>query len=55
MWNSGHYFDNGYNDEMICDIVSNSYEFINEIVEKYKKEGLKMACGGKKKGNGRRK
>lgn len=39
-----------YNQEIVCDIVANSNEFINEIVKRY--GGNKMAC--KKKG-GRRK
>lgn len=36
IFNSGCYFADNMNEEMVCDIVSTSNEFINEVVEKYK-------------------
>ena len=55
MWNTANANQENYNEEHICEIIACSNEFIYEICERYKKEVLKMACGGKKKGNGRRK
>lgn len=38
IWSYGMYNIMEYNDELICDIVSASNDFINEVVEKYKKQ-----------------
>lgn len=38
MWNYGLYNITEYNEEFICDLVSASNNFINEVVEKYKKQ-----------------
>lgn len=38
IWEYGLYNVPNFNEEMACDLVSSSNDFINEIVEKYKKE-----------------
>lgn len=38
MWNYGLYNITEYNEEFICDLISASNDFINEVVEKYKKQ-----------------
>lgn len=38
IWEYGLYEVPNFNEEMACDLVSRSNDFINEIVEKYKKE-----------------
>lgn len=38
MWEYGMYYADNYNEEIICDLIATSNEFINEVVEKYKKE-----------------
>lgn len=50
MYNTANANQENYNEEHICEIVASSNDFVHEITEKYKKEMLKMACGGKKKG-----
>jgi Zn-dependent peptidase ImmA (M78 family) len=38
IWEYGLYNVPNFNEEMVCDLVSSSNGFINEIVEQYKKE-----------------
>ena len=38
IWSYGMYNVTNYNEEFICDLVSASNDFINEVVEKYKKQ-----------------
>lgn len=38
IWSYGMYNITEYNEEFICDLVSASNDFINEVVEKYKKQ-----------------
>ena len=38
MWETGFYYVDDFNEEVICDLVSRSNDFINEVVEKWKKE-----------------
>lgn len=38
IWCYGMYNITEYNEEFICDLVSASNDFINEVVEKYKKQ-----------------
>ena len=38
IWSYGIYNVPDYNEEFICDLVSASNDFINEVVEKYKKQ-----------------
>lgn len=38
IWSYGMYNVEGYNEEFICDLVSASNDFINEVVEKYIKQ-----------------
>jgi hypothetical protein len=38
IWSYGMYNVEVYNEEFICDLVSASNDFINEVVEKYKKQ-----------------
>ena len=38
IWAHGMYNVTEFNEEFICDLVSASNDFINEVVEKYKKQ-----------------
>lgn len=38
IWSHGMYNITEYTEELICDLVSASNDFINEVVEKYKKQ-----------------
>lgn len=38
IWSCGIYNVVEYNEEFICDLVSASNDFINQVVEKYKKQ-----------------
>lgn len=38
IWYSGLYNAPHYTEEMVCDMVANSYNFINNIVNKFKEE-----------------
>lgn len=38
LWYSGCYNAPSYTEEMVCDIVANSYNFINDIINKFKEE-----------------
>lgn len=38
IWEMGMYNVPTFNDEMVCDLVASSNDFINEIVERYIKE-----------------
>lgn len=56
LWSYG-FREVDYGEEIVCDVIANSNDFINEIVNKYKKlkEGdKKMACGRKRKGGTRK-
>ena len=38
LFNSGMYYVENFKSETLCEIVANSYRFINDIVERYKKD-----------------
>ena len=40
IWNYGLFFVEDVNEEVVCDVVACSNDFINEVVEKFKKEML---------------
>lgn len=41
IWEMGMYNTQSFNDEMVCDLVASSNDFINEVVERYIKEKKK--------------
>lgn len=41
IWEMGMYNVPTFNDEMVCDLVASSNDFINEVVERYIKEKKK--------------
>lgn len=42
IWEHGLYYVDNVNEEVICDLVSASNDFINEVTERFKKEMLKI-------------
>ena len=42
IWESGLYYVPNFDEEMACDLVSRSNDFINEVIDKFKNGGSKL-------------